>query len=263
MNKEKKITFMIILVVIVILSIITIPLIIKYNLEKDKENFPEYKEIDIDEDLLSDEQTYEQIKKDLEKDFYFNKIALMTDYDHKESSTKNLQDLLRHFIFNYELSNNKYFSYTDSAKGIYCFSKNHLINAFKEFYGLDITDKYNYLEGYYKYVYISSKGYCLDFKRVASEYDNNIKIAVERMSMLGSTITTDLYVYEYYASSTNEKYYENLLGEAIDSKDYSKAKTLVENHLNGTVTHKQIQFKKNTRGKYFKYQILVSKKLVY
>ncbi|MGM9877187.1 MAG: hypothetical protein ACI33S_00925 [Bacilli bacterium] len=263
MNKEKKITFMIILTAIVLLSIITIPLIIKYNIEKDKDNFPEYKDIDIDEDLLSNEQTYEQIKKDLQNDFYFNKLAIMTDYDYKESSTENLQDLLWHFIFNYELSNDSYFSYTDSANGKYCFSKKNLINAFNEFYKLDITDKYNYLEGYYKYVYISSKGYCLDFKRVSDEYDNNIKIAIERMSILGTTITTDLYVYEYYASSTNEKYYENLLGQAIDSKDYSKAKTLVENYLNGTVTHKQIQFKKNTRGKYFKYQILVSKKLVY
>lgn len=263
MNKEKRITFMIILVVVIFLSIITIPFIIKYYREKDQLFFPEYNDIDVDEDLLNDEESYDQIKKEFEKDYYFNKLATMMDYDKKSYSSAYLQDMLWHFIFNYELSNDQYFSYTDSKNGKYCFYKKNLINAFEELYDVDISDKYNYLEGYYKYVYISGKGYCLDFKRVSQEYDKNIKVAVERMSILGTTITTDLYVYEYYASTNNEKYYEKLLEQAIDSKNYSQAKSITENYLKGSVTHKQLQFKKNTRGKYFKYKVLVSKKLLY
>ena len=263
MSKEKRVTLIIILVILCILFIIIIPLIIKYNKEQNKINFPEYNDIEITEGLLDNEITYEQIKKEFENDYYFNKLAIMMDYDSSQYTSAYLKNMLWNLIFNYEISNDNYFSYFDSKEGKYCFSKHNLINAFKELYDVDISENYNYLEGYYQYVYLSGKGYCLDFKKVAQEYNKNIKVAVERMAMIGTTITTDLYVYEYSAITENEKYYENLLAQAIDKKNYSQAKSITENNLNGEVTHKQLQFKKNTNGKFFKYKILISKKLLY
>ena len=46
---------------------------------------------------------------------------------------------------------------------------------------------------------------------------------------------------------------------SINTKNYTESKKIVENYLNGTVKHKQIQVKKNYRGKFFKYKVLNAK----
>lgn len=263
MSKEKKITLYLLLIIVAVIALICIPIIIKNNNEETKKNFPEYNDIDFSDEIFEDDITYEDLKRQLENDYYFKKLSTMMEYDSRSYTPSQLQNMLWYLIFNYEVSNKKYFSNSYSEEGKYCFSKKNLINAFKELYDVDISKSYDYIGGYYKYVYISSKGYCLDFKRVADEYNNNIKIGVERMALIGTKISADIYLYEYYAESENEKKSEILLTQAINNKNYTQAKSIVENNLKGTVTHKQIQFKKNPSGKYFKYKVLLSKNLVY
>ena len=55
----------------------------------------------------------------------------------------------------------------------------------------------------------------------------------------------------------------NDLKNAISAKNYIGAKNIVENKLYGTVTHKQIRFKTNKYGKYFKYKIISVNNLDY
>ena len=50
---------------------------------------------------------------------------------------------------------------------------------------------------------------------------------------------------------------------AIRASNAPNAISIVENNLSGKSTHKQIQFKINNSGKFFKYQILNSKNLEY
>ena len=91
-----------------------------------------------------------------------------------------------------------------------------------------------------------------------------INIAVERMAMIGTTITTDIYVYEYYTNGLeNEISNINILKSYIENDNYSSASNVVTNYLNGKVTHKQLKLKVNNNGKFFKYKILSSKILDY
>ena len=113
------------------------------------------------------------------------------------------------------------------------------------------------LKGYYQYIYEKGYGYCLDFGNVAKDYDNDIKISINSLTKVGSTIIADLYVYEYYAvdvSSENENIKE--LENAIANKNHTGAKNIIENKLYGTIKRKEIQFKMNDRGKFYKYTIL-------
>ena len=47
----------------------------------------------------------------------------------------------------------------------------------------------------------------------------------------------------------------------IDKRNYSTAADIVKNNLNGSVEHKKIVFRINSRRKYFEYQLLYSSKI--
>ena len=55
----------------------------------------------------------------------------------------------------------------------------------------------------------------------------------------------------------------NNLKDAIKNKNYNLASTITKDYLGGSVTHKQLQFMINSKGKQFKYQVLTSKILDY
>ena len=225
--KEKKITLYILLGCIILLGIIVIPFVISSSKQETKKNFPDYNDVDISKGKLENDLEYENIRSQLENDYYFAKLTIMDDYDSKNYNPVNLQKMVWNFIFNYELSNKNYFTYSDSKKGIYCLSKDNFLKAFKELYDVDISKNLNLLKGYYKYVYINSKGYCFDFKNVSNEYNKDIKIAIDRMSMLGTTITTDVYVYEYFNIGNENDSAIKLLNKYINNKNYIEAKKIV------------------------------------
>lgn len=261
-SAEKKATLTILIAVAVILTIVIVPLVIYNNKEEREKLFPRYDEIDITEDKLNDSQEYINIKERLESDHYFSKFALMKEYDSKNYSSKYLKSMLWDFIFNYERSNNKYLSFSDTENAVYCFKEKILVSAFKELYDVDISKDLSYLPGYYEYVYTGTDGYCLNFGTVDRDYENDISVAVERLTMIGTTITADIYVYEYYNNYPNNPDVERL-EEAIKNKDYSNASLIASDTLHGKVTHKQLQFKTISNGNYFKYKLLLSKELVY
>ncbi len=262
--EEKKATLIILSIIIVIVTIITIPVAIISKKAEDKNNFPNYNEIDITEKKLENENTYATIKDQLENDYYFKKILLLKDYDYEKYSGINIEDMLWNFIYAYEIKNTKYFTYYSKNNGVFCLSKKNILEAFKELYNVNIENELNLLPGYFDYVYESGSNYCFLFNKVSQENDNEVKVSVERLAMIGEVVTTDVYVYEFYTTNTDEEIsYMNSLDNYIKNDNYEEAKNIVNNNLAGSVTHKQLQLKINNNGKFFKYQILSSKILDY
>ena len=201
--EEKKATMKILLIIVTFFMIIIIPFIIIHNKNYKDENFPEHENIDISKGKLKNEEKYEMIRKQLENDYYFRKMSIMMDYDSAYYNTEILDKMIWHFIFNYNYDNTDYYTHMDNRNSIRCLSKKFFINAFKELYNIDIEPDLYLLKGYYKYIYEKAYGYCLDFGNVAKDYDNDIKISINKLEMIGSTIIADVNVYEYYAVDTS------------------------------------------------------------
>ena len=92
--------------------------------------------------------------------------------------------------------------------------------------------------------------------------DNDIKIGIERLAIIGTTITADLNVYEYYTSSVNNQYVKDL-ENAINIGNFDGAKYIVKDSLHGTSKKRQIKFKVNKHGDHFKYTVLSVKNIDY
>ena len=110
------------------------------------------------------------------------------------------------------------------------------------------------IPGYYKYVYKSNKNYCFYYNEVIN---NNIDtaIGVEKLSMNDNVITADIYLYVHNSGENSS------LKAYIKQKDYVSANNYVKETLKGKVFHKQLKFKLNKNGKYFKYQLLSIKSI--
>ena len=247
----------------------------------DSKNFPGYENIDFNESEMQDENstTYKNARDRLQKDHYFaNEMTLgefdyktyteiMTDenYDISNYTGATFRDLIWHYIYAFESSNMEYMTLYSSAEEKFCLKRNYVIEGFKELYNVDISSQIDYLPGYLEYVTKNANSsYCFNFGQVLSEYDQEIKIGVERISVIGSDITTDIFVYEYYNHGADDQ--EDAVSRLetyLDNQAYDLANELVENELYGTVTHKQVRLKRNSSGKFFKYQILSVKILDY
>lgn len=259
---DKQATFRIILFFALLGIAIIVPFVVFQDLNYKDENFPDFENINISKNDLEDDFEYDKIRTQLENDYYFSKLATMIEYDSENFTSEHLDKLVWHLIFNYELKNTKNFNYSDEKNQVYCLSQNKFKEAFKELYNVDVSNYTYLLKGYYQYVYERSNGYCLDFGNVAKDYDNDIKISIERMAYVGSVLTADVYVYEYYTPDNNNQNVKDL-ESAISSKNYTGAKSIVKNKLFGKTTHKTIRFKINKRGKHFKYTIISVDNLAY
>ena len=99
-------------------------------------------------------------------------------------------------------------------------------------------------QNFYKYLYVKADSYCFDVGNGSKEYDNDIKIGIERLAMVGTSVIADINVYEYYTSSSNNQYVKSLQN-AIDIGNYAGANNIIKEDLHGTVQKKQIKFKIN------------------
>ena len=266
-KRETKATLIILGIILVIILIISIPLYFLSKKPNNEKYFPNYKEIEVNEDEINDysSESYKYLKEQLQNDYYFKKEALINYYNYKNYTSADLENMVRNFIFSYEITNNRYISTINKDEGYFCMRTRRIIEAFEELYGVNITKDTEYLEGYFQYVSKNSNGYCFDYANVSYEYNNNeIYIAIDGIQAEKGVLTANLYVYEFYImDSDSEINNVNLLKDAIDNNNYSLANDIVSNYLNGKVTHKQLEFKINNDGNYFKYQILSSKLIDY
>lgn len=259
---DQKATLKILLFIALICVIIIVPFVVFSELNFKDNKFPDFQNINISKNRLEDEIEYNNIKKQLQNDYYFTKLGIMIDYDSERFNPIYLEEMVWHLIFNYELENDTYFTKVDKEKQIYCMKKSRFLEAFEELYNVDIEENQNVLKGFYKYIYDQPQVYCMDAGNVAKEYDNDIKIGIERLAMIGTTITADINVYEYYTSSVDNTYVDDL-EFAINSGNFEGAKYTVEKALHGKVQKRQIKFKMNKHGNHFKYTILSIKNIDY
>lgn len=234
--------------------------------KEDKTNFPDYDNLNISEKDVSDKSspTYAEIKDRLETDYLFGKEALISNYNYKFYSGASLQQMVWNYIFAFELNNKKYLSSIDYSTGNFCMRSKYVIDSFEELYGVKISENIDLLDGYYEYVKSRGNNYCFNFGNVARDYNNEIKIMVDAISVKEGIVTTNLYLFEYYITDTPKELQAiDELNISIKNSNAPSAINIVQGVLNGKTTHKQIQFKINNSGKFFKYQILNSKNLEY
>lgn len=266
MDKTKIKAISIIFGIVVLFFLIILIVANSQNKKEDKTNFPDYDNLNIKESDVKDKtsESYSAIKERLESDYYFGKAALISNYNYKNYTSADLQQMVWNYIFAYELNNKKYLSSIDYTEGIFCMRSRYVIDSFEELYGVKITKDIDYLDGYYEYVKSKGNKYCFNFGNVARDYNNEIKILVDGISVKDGIVTANIYLFEYYTTET-EKELQSIeeLRMAIKSSNSLGATNIVKNSLNGKVTHKQLQFKINNSGKFFKYQILNSKNLSY
>jgi len=266
MDKSKIKAFMIIIGIAVFLFLLFVLIINIGDAREDKTNFPEYNNLKIKEKDVIDtsSESYKKIKERLENDYLFGKEALISNYNYKNYTSADLKQMVWNYIFAFELNNKKYLSSIENDTGLFCMRSRYVVEGFQELYGVKIITDIDYLDGYYEYVVSRNNRYCFNFGNVARDYNNEIKVLVDAISAKDGIVTTNLYVFEYYTTDTvGERFVVGKLTNAIKSSKVDEAINIVKNELNGTVTHKQLQFVINNGGKFFKYQILNSKKLDY
>ena len=265
-SKDLKSTFIVLGIMIALLLVITIPIIIFSKKEEEEANFPDHETIEIKENDVADvsSKSYAEVKSLLENDTYFAKAAMITNFNSSSYTSGDIQKLLWNFIFNYSLKNRKYMASYDEDTGKFCMRSKYVIDAFKELYDVNITDGIQYLDSDENYVTVKNKKYCFNFANVAKDYNNDLLVGIDAISVKDDVVTTTLYLYEYYTTYTNnESVYIHNLKNYIASSRYDEAKKIVTDNLNGKVTHKRLQFHILNKGDHFKYQILVSQNLDY
>ena len=287
--KEKKATILIVGVVFgLVLIIILISTLLGINSKSDPsaKNFTEYSDVDVTEKKLSNPTDYSAIKEQLESDYLFTKFASIAKYNYQSINTSDLKNMLYGFIFSYSMDNQDTFKKSFPKLGVYCLTVSDTEAAFKELYSININDNIHvemsfknddgtitkidedhiiidFMLQYKDIIYKSGDYYCFAFEKVANMYDNDYKIAIKDISTDSSNIVkADVYVYDYYTSDVGEELtLVAKLKKYIKDSEITKANNIVINDLNGRVTHKELQFKINNSGNFFKYQLLYSNSL--
>lgn len=261
-NSNKSRIIIVVIIAIVLILIITIPSFVLNNKKSESKYFPTYEDIDIKNINTNENSTpkYTSLKTHLENDQNFAREMLLGDYNYNTFDGYNLRMLIKHYIFSFQLTNLKYLSVMDEEKGRFCMKEKYVKESFKELYNIDISKKLDYLPGYFEYVIKDASTYCFNYRNVSKEYDDQISIGIEEMSTKTGIVKATIYVYEYHNNDTeNQKNAINNLKKYISNNDFNSANNLVINSLNGTVTHKNVQFRVKNDGKFFKYQVLMSK----
>ena len=261
-NSQLKAIIIIVVVIVALLAIITIPSFVSNTVEEEREYFPTYEKIDVKRISESDNSSekYVSLKTKLEKDPTFAREMLLGNYNYNSFDGSNLRMLIRTYIFSYQLTNTKYLSVINEDDGKFCMKQKYVIESFKELYNINITEKLEYFPGYFEYITKTSGRYCFNYRTVTNEYDDQIAIGIDEMSTRSGIVKAKVYVYEYHSNDTSrQKAAINNLKNYINKSDFTAAKKVVIDQLNGSVTYKQVQFKVNNNAKFYKYQILSMK----
>ena len=274
MEKIKASVTLIVFSILVFLAVM-IPTLIINNQKEEEKAFPEQQDIEVTEKVINNTDTYKKTRHDLEADPYFIKFALSPDYNYKnikyatDATTGTrysyiedgyLGNMITNFIYNFQLTNTKYLSSIDYNDGVFCLTPIRVKEALEELYYAEISlnEFIQYMPGYIDFVSKRNNDYCFNFDKVARMNDNEILVGIKSLSVSDQKIiTADVYIYEFYSSGSDKEL--NALRIAknyISQSNYSGASDIVNNNLNGKVSHKKIVFRINKSRKYFEYQLL-------
>lgn len=274
MGKIKASVTLIIFSILVFLAVM-IPTLIINNQKEEEEAFPEQQDIEVTEKVINNTDTYKKTRHDLEADPYFIKFALSPDYNYKnikyatDATTGTrysyiedgyLGNMITNFIYNFQLTNTKYLSSIDYNDGVFCLTPIRVKEALEELYYAEISlnEFIQYMPGYIDFVSKRNNDYCFNFDKVARMNDNEILVGIKSLSVSDQKIiTADVYIYEFYSSGSDKELSAlRIAKNYISQSNYSGASDVVNNNLNGKVSHKKIVFRINKSRKYFEYQLL-------
>lgn len=262
--EENKPTIIILsgaLLIVIIVLLLFIPL--RNAKEKsDKKYFPDYEDIIINEKVIKNKTKYEKVIKQLENDNTFNKLLMIDDYDSKNASKKDLDNMLTNYILLYTIENTKTMKVKKTNNGVFCIKEKYLIPSFQELYNTDITEYSGSIIYYFEHAYKKENDYCFYYDGVNKKYGRSTLNSIENLTYSDGIVTVETRVYSYEdKNQTDKKSKLNNLKSAIENKNYSLASSIVVDGLNGEVKNKKINFKIHNDGKYFKYQVIDIKTL--
>ncbi len=274
MEKIKASVTLIVFSILVFLAVM-IPTLIINNQKEEEKAFPEQQDIEVTEKVINNTDTYKKTRHDLEADPYFVKFALSPDYNYKnikyatDATTGTrysyiedgyLGNMITNFIYNFQLTNTKYLSSIDYNDGVFCMTPIRVKEALEELYYAEISlnEFIQYMPGYIDFVSKRNNDYCFNFDKVARMNDNEILVGIKSLSVSDQKIiTADVYIYEFYSSGSDKELSAlRITKNYISQSNYSGASDVVNNNLNGKVSHKKIVFRINKSRKYFEYQLL-------
>lgn len=279
MAKAKSV-FTMILFFALLLGAIIVPIIIMSEKEVEEESFPEMQKIKVTERYLDDANNNAKTRKSLENDYYFKKFATSPNYNYanikKAVDTKTgvqysyiedgyLSSMIVNYIYNYQLTNTDPLASINYNTGYFCLTPIRVKESLEELYfaQISLNEFIQYIPDYTDYATAENGNICFNFDKVSKMNDNEILLGIKKLSVSDqNNITADLYLYKFYSGgSEKEKRLMKTAKAYIDKKNYSSAADIVRNNLNGTVEHKKIVFRINSRRKYFEYQLVYSAKI--
>ena len=135
----------------------------------------------------------------------------------------------------------------------------YFVESYDELYNIDISSYLKDMTYYYKNIF-KKKNYCFYYPVVEPK---NIYLKFNDINYNNEIIdaTIDTYLYMPSFDSMEFSKIENNFIESFNAEKYSKAKNILINELYGEYKRKNIKFKINNNGKFFKYQIISIKTL--
>lgn len=244
---------------IIIMLLIIVPFMIfgeKNEKAKDK-YFPNYTKIKVDKKTFTDEEKKQNLEKTMSQDNMFQKIVMIDDYDSNNMTRKDLENIIVNYAKIFEKSNTKYLSKHDYKYA--CMKEKYFVESYDELYNIDISSYLKDMTYYYKNIF-KKKNYCFYYPVVEPK---NIYLKFNDINYNNEIIdaTIDTYLYMPSFDSMEFSKIENNFIESFNAEEYSKAKNILINELYGEYKRKNIKFKINNNGKFFKYQIISIKTL--
>lgn len=262
--RENKPTIIILsgaLLIIIIVILLFIPLR-KQDEESNKKYFPDYEDIIINEKVIKDKTKYEKVVKQLENDKTFNKLLMIDDYDSKNASKKDLENMLTNYILLYTIENTLPMKEYNKEDGVFCLPEKRLVTSFEDLYNTDITEYLDSVKYYFEHIYKKQDRYCIYYDNINKKYGKSIISSIENLTYKDKVITVDAYVYSYKDKNQDDKQTKvKNIESALENKNYSLASNIVTDGLKGEAKKKRINFKIFNDGKYFKYQVIDIKTL--
>lgn len=239
---------------VILLLIIIVPFLIfgERNAKPKDKNFPNYTKIKIDKNTFNDEVKKQNIEDILSKDKMFQKVMMVDDYNSSKMSRKDLENMIVNYAKIFEKSNTKYLPKTDYKYA--CMKENYFVDSYNELYNTDITKYLKDMTYYYKNIF-KKKNYCFYYPVVEPK---NIYLKFNSISSNDGIIEANIDIYSYMESfgSTDWSKSEGKFISLFKNKKYYDAKNILMQELYGNYMSKNIRFKINNVGKFFKYQII-------
>lgn len=239
-------------VIIILLVIVPFMIFGDRNEKPNDKYFPNYTKIKVDKNTFNDEEKKQNLEETLSQDKMFQNIMLVENYDSNNMTKNDLKNMVVNYVKIFEKSNTKYLPKNDYKYA--CMKEQYFIESYNELYNVDITKYLKDMTYYYKNIF-KKKNYCFYYPTIDPK---EIYLIFNNLSYNDGIIDANVDIYLYMPSFDSVEWgkIEERFKESLSAKKYYNAKSILINELYGSFITKNIKFKINNDGKFFKYQII-------